>query len=161
MSLFTDIQHRTRDDAGCAVWRFSCCSGHPAMRHEGKTMLVRRVIWQDEHGEIEPGKIIRMTCETPKCVNPEHMTLTTFQKLAKQMGALGKMSGPIRSAKIAATKRDKYAKLTPADVHEIRSSDAKGRDMAKKFNVDEKHISRIRLNHCWRQFSSPWAGLGT
>lgn len=159
MSLFTDIKHRTQDDAGCAVWRYSCCNGHPAMRHEGKTMLVRRAIWQDEHGDIQPSKIVRMTCDTPKCVNPEHMTLTTFQKLAKEMGALGKMSGPIRSAKIAATKRAKYSKLTLEDVHEIRTSDATGRAMAAKFNVDEKHISRIRLNHCWKQFSSPWTGL--
>jgi len=43
MSLFTDIQHRTIDDAGCAVWRFSCCNGHPAMRKDGKTMLVNAI----------------------------------------------------------------------------------------------------------------------
>ena len=160
MSLFTDIQHRTIDDAGCAVWRFSCCNGHPAMRKDGKTMLVRRAIWQDLHGEIEAGKIIRMTCETPKCIHPEHMTLTTYKRLAKEMGAQGKMSGPVRSAKIAATKRAKYGKLTAEAVSDIRSSPETGRLMAAKYGVDEKHISRIRLNHCWKQFSSPWAGLG-
>jgi hypothetical protein len=160
MSLFTDIQHRTRDDAGCAVWRFSCSNGHPAMRQDGKAVLVRRAIWQDKHGDIEPGKIIRMTCETIGCVHPDHMQLTTYQRLAKQLGSLGLMSGPVRSAKIAATKRAKYAKLTPDAVQEIRTSEETGRAMAKKFNVDEKHISRIRLNHCWKQFSSPWSGLG-
>jgi hypothetical protein len=160
MSLFTDIQHRTRDDAGCAVWRFSCCNGHPAMRQGGKTVLVRRAIWQDLHGDIEPGKIIRMTCETEKCINPDHMELTTYQRLAKQLGALGIMSGPIRSAKIADTKRAKYAKLTAEAVREIRSSPESGRAMAKKFDVDEKHISRIRLNHCWKDFTSPFSGLG-
>jgi hypothetical protein len=161
MSLFTDIQHRTRDDAGCAVWRFSCCNGHPAMRQGNKTVLVRRAIWQDLHGDIEPGKIIRMTCETPGCVHPDHMHLTTFQRLAKQLGSLGVMSGPVRSAKIAASKRAKYAKLTPDAVQEIRSSNQLGKDLAKKFQVSQAHISKIQKNKCWRQFSSPWAGLGS
>lgn len=160
MSLFTDIQHRTTDDAGCAVWRYSCCNGHPAFRHEGKTVLVRRALWQDEHGEIPDGKIIRMTCETPKCVHPEHMTLTTYRRLGKELGALGLMSGPVRSAKIAATKRAKYGKLTAEAVRDIRSSPETGRAMAAKYGVDEKHISRIRLNRTWREFSSPFAGLG-
>lgn len=159
MSLFNDLLSRTIDDAGCAVWVKSCCNGHPAFRHHGKTVLVRRALWQDEHGEIPDGKIIRMTCETPKCIHPEHMELTTYQRLGKQLGALGIMSGPVRSAKIAATKRAKYAKLTPEAVREIRASPETGRAMAAKFNVDEKHISRIRLNRTWREFSSPFAGL--
>jgi hypothetical protein len=159
MGLFTDIQHRTRDDAGCAVWRFSCCNGHPAMRKDGKTVLVRRAIWTDAHGEIPDGKIIRMNCETPKCIHPDHMELTTYKRLGKQLGALGMMSGTVRSAKIAETKRKKYAKLTAEAVDEIRTSNETGRAMAAKFQVDEKHISRIRLNKCWKQFSNPFAGL--
>lgn len=130
------------------------------MRKDGKTILVRRAVWQDEYGKIEPGKIIRMTCETPKCIYPGHMVMTTHQRLAKQMGALGKMSGPVRSAKIAAVKRAKYAKLTHEDVREIRASNETGRAMAKRFQVSEEHISAILLNKRWREFSSPWAGLG-
>ena len=130
------------------------------MRKDGKTMLVRRAIWQDLHGEIEAGKIVRMTCETLKCIHPKHMTLTTYKRLGKEMGAQGKMSDPVRSAKIAATKRAKYGKLTAEAVSDIRSSPETGRAMAVKYGVDEKHISRIRLNHCWKQFSSPWTGLG-
>jgi hypothetical protein len=160
MSLFERLIGKTVDDAGCAVWQLSCINGHPATRIGKKTVLVRRAIWEDLHGKIEPGKIVRMTCETEKCIDPDHMELTTYQRLAKQLGALGIMSGPIRSAKIADTKRAKYAKLTAEAVREIRSSPESGRAMAKKFDVDEKHISRIRLNHCWKDFTSPFSGLG-
>lgn len=159
MSLFTDIQHRTRDDAGCAVWRFSCCNGHPAMRQGSKTVLVRRAIWQDAHGDIESGKIIRMTCETTGCVHPDHMQLTTYKRLAKHLGSLGIMSGPVRSAKIAATKRKSQAKLTAAMVLEIRQSSEKTKTLAEKFGVAQAHISKIRVGKCWRDFLSPWAGL--
>ena len=161
MSLFTTLLDRTADDAGCAVWQKSCCNGHPAMRQNDKTVLVRRAVWIDMHGPIPAGKIIRMTCETPKCIHPDHMAITTHQKLAKENGAKGLMSGPVRSAKIAATKRAKHAKLTNADVLEIRSSPEKGRAMAAKHGVDEKHISRIRRHQCWRDFSNPFAGIFT
>ena len=130
------------------------------MRQDGKAVLVRRAIWQDKHGDIEPGKIIRMTCETTGCVHPDHMQLTTYKRLAKQLGSLGLMSGPVRSSKIAATKRAKYAKLTHDAVMEIRSSNETGKALAEKFQVAQGHISKIQLGKCWKQFSSPWAGLG-
>jgi hypothetical protein len=159
MRLFTQLIDRTIDDAGCAVWKQSCCNNHPAFRKDGKTMLVRREIWKDINGEIPAGKIIRMTCETDKCVTPEHMEVTTYQRLAKQLGKIGAMSGPLRSAKIAATKRAKYAKLTHDAVIEIRSSNETGKALAEKFQVAQAHISKIQLGKCWKQFSSPWAGL--
>jgi hypothetical protein len=161
MSLFDDLLKKTIDDAGCAVWMLSCCNGHPAMRAGKKTVLVRRAIYSDLHGEIPSGKIIRMTCETKNCIHPQHMEMTTYKRLGKQLGALGIMSGPIRSSKIAATKRAKYSKLTHDAVNEIRSSQESGRAMAKKFGVNEKHISRIRLNRCWRDFSNPFYQLTT
>lgn len=159
MSLFSELLNRTKDDAGCAVWQRSCCNGHPAFRRNGKTLLVRREIWKDEHGEIAPGQIIAMQCETALCIEPEHMQATTHQRLAKKNGALGLMSGPVRSAKIAATKRKSQAKLTAAMVLEIRQSNEKTKTLAEKFGVAQAHISKIRVGKCWRDFSSPWAGL--
>jgi hypothetical protein len=87
------------------------------------------------------------------------MEVTTYQRLAKQLGKIGAMSGPLRSAKIAATKRAKYAKLTHDAVIEIRSSNETGKALAEKFQVAQAHISKIQLGKCWKQFSSPWAGL--
>ena len=159
MRLFTQLIDRTIDDAGCAVWKHSCCNNHPAFRKDGKTMLVRREIWKDINGEIPAGKIIRMTCETDKCVHPDHMEMTNHKALAKQMGKLGLMSGPVRSAKIAAVKRATCAKLTDEAVMEIRTSNETGRKLAEKFKVSQGHISKIQKGKCWRQFSSPWAGL--
>jgi len=159
MSIFEKLMSKTVDDAGCAVWHLSCCSGHPAVRINKKTVLVRRVIWEEFHGKIDPGKIVRMTCGAQKCIDPNHMELTTYLRLAKKLGAIGIMSGHLRSAKIAATKRAKYAKLNAQAVQEIRSSQESGRAMAEKFNVSEKHISRIRLNQSWKDFTSPFLGL--
>jgi hypothetical protein len=45
------------------------------------------------------------TCETPLCVELGHLTLSTYRKVALEMSRQGLMSGPVRSARIAAAKR--------------------------------------------------------
>lgn len=157
--MLTKILQHTNDDAGCDVWQRGCCNGHPAMRHQGKTQLVRRLIWTEMHGTITPGVVVRMQCETHLCVNPEHMHLMTRGKLAQELGALGLMSGLVRSAAIARTKRKTHAKLTSAQAKEIRASTETGVVMSKKYGVSQPRISKVRLGKGFRDFESPWAGL--
>lgn len=161
MSAIADIaaSHST-DDAGCLIWQRSTCNGHPAIRRGEKTQLVRRLLWVEAHGEIPAGQIVRMTCESPLCVNPEHLSLTTFAKLGKQLGALGIMSGPVRSAAIARAKRATQAKLNDAAVRDIRSSTETGVVLAARYGVAQAHISKVQKHKAWRDFSSPFSGLG-
>ncbi len=160
MSLLETIASKTTDDAGCMVWTRSCCNGHPAARIGNKTMLVRRVLWVELHGDIPSGHIVHMTCNTPLCVEPGHMELTTFQKLGKKLGALGVMSGPIRSAAIARSKRKTHAKLSDDAVRDIRTSNESGVALAEKYGISQAHLSKVRLHKAWREFSSPFNGLG-
>ncbi|MEN9375996.1 MAG: hypothetical protein RL710_1153 [Pseudomonadota bacterium] len=159
-TTIADIIHHCTEDADCLLWRRSCCNGHPAMKVGSKTMLVRRVLWQSAHGPIPKGRIVRATCGNVRCINPEHAELTTYQRLGKQLGALGVMSGPVRSAAIARSKRKTHAKLTEGAVREIRASNELGRVLAARFGVAQAHISKVQKHKAWREFSSPWAGLG-
>lgn len=155
-----EIKHHTVDDGDCLNWKRGCSNGHPCIRLNGQTVLVRRALWVGLHGKIEKGKIIRMTCGSKKCINPDHMECTTFKKLGKELGAIGVMSGLKRIAAIAKTKRaGSQAKLNSNDVFEIRSSNETTVSLAKKFGVAQAHISKIRKNKCWREFNSPWASL--
>ena len=98
---------------------------------------------------------------TTLCVNPDCMTLTTYQKLATALGAMGIMSGTVRSAKIAAAKRAAYGKLTTEAVHDIRTSNATGVAMAAKYGICEAKISQVRRHQVWRDYSAnPFTGLG-
>lgn len=156
----TDLLENTREDGDCMIWLGACCNGHPAHGSKGKIVMVRRTLWEQVHGPIERGRIIRCACETPKCVNPDHLTKTTRQRLAKQLGALGLMSGPVRSAKIAAVKRaGPQAKLTDADVKRIRYGSETGAALARELGVSPGTVSGIRRGQQRREFSSPWAGL--
>ena len=158
--MIEKIKSKCTDDGGCLVWPLSCCNGHPATRVGTKTMLVRRVVWAELHGEIPAGHIVHMTCTTPLCVEPEHMELTTFKKLGNKLGALGVMSGPVRSAAIARAKRKTHAKLTDEAVRDIRNSSELGRVLAERHGVSQAHVSKVQLHKAWREFSSPFNGLG-
>lgn len=155
-----DLRHHCTDDAGCLIWQRGCCNGHPATRVDGKTRLVRRVLWEAAHGPIPAGRIVRVTCGNVLCINPECTELTTYQRLGKQLGALGVMSGPVRSAAIARAKRKTHGKLNNAAVRDIRTSDETGVALSKKYGVNQAKISAVRLGKVWRDFSSPFAGLG-
>ncbi|MBC7620608.1 MAG: hypothetical protein H7293_16760 [Candidatus Saccharibacteria bacterium] len=161
MNLLETIARKTTDDAGCMVWSGACCNGHPAMKMpDGKTSLIRRLLWSELHGEIPAGHIVRMTCTTPRCVSDEHLELTTYKKLGKELGALGVMSGPVRSAAIARAKRKTHAKLSDEAVRDIRSSVEFGYILAERHGVSAGHVSKIQKHKAWREFSSPFAGLG-
>ena len=156
---FEDIQHRTIDDAGCAIWQGSCGNGYPTMRHHGRVSLVRRVLWEAANGPIPTGMIVHCTCGAQKCVELSHMELTTRGAVAKKMGAMGVLGGIARRAAIARTRRAKHAKLTEQDVAEIRLSEAPTAAQAVRYGVSPTHINRIKAHTVWRDFSSPWAGL--
>jgi HNH endonuclease len=130
------------------------------MRWEGKTQLVRRVLWDSVNGQIPSGKVIKCTCESHDCVNIEHLELTTHKKIALQCGALGLMSGPVRTAKIAATKQKTHGKLTLDIADEIRSSDKTGVALSIEYCLPQSKISKIIRGKAWvRPIASPWAGL--
>lgn len=163
MNLIDLINRNTVEDGDCLRWTAGCCNGHPAMRWgDKKTAMVRRVQWEEKHEPIPPGKIIRQTCETPKCVNDEHSALTTTKALTKDLGARGVMSGLIRSAKIAAVKRaGKQARINQEDARVIRGSEERLSVLAARYGISESTASRIKLGTMRREFSgNVWQGLG-
>lgn len=155
-----DLLHHCTEDGDCLIWRRACCNGHPAMRVEQKTKLVRRVLWESANGPILDGKILRVTCGSALCICPSHTELTTYQRVAKQLGALGVMSGPVRSAAIARAKRKTHAILSDAAVADMRSGKEFGYVYAERHGVSAGHVSKIQKHKAWREFSSPFAGLG-
>jgi hypothetical protein len=89
------------------------------------------------------------------------MQSTTQKKLCIELGAMGVMGGPVRSAKLSAVVRtSSRAKLDMTAVDRIRSSSETGAALALDLGVSEQVISRVRSHQAWRNYSSPFAGLG-
>lgn len=157
--LLAYVAARVKEDGGCLRWTGTVFNGHPGGTINKRKVLIRRELYALKHGPIPKGRILRCTCETPLCVDEEHVKLTTFRAVGKECGAKGLMSGPVRSARIAAAKRaSACAKITQDDARAIRASDDKGRVLAKRYGVSESTISKIRLGKVRRDFGAAlWA----
>lgn len=157
------IHARCIEVGDCWEWQGAVGYGsrHPLARHEGKTQLVRRVAYALSGRTLKDprGWCIVTTCDNRLCVNPEHLKQITLTEHMTRMAQTGRMSDWARSAKIAATKRAKYAKLTEADVAHIRASNATNRELAAQYGIHTSRISGIRTGRYWRDFSSPWGAL--
>lgn len=159
MTLDDYVRDRTVEDGGCLRWVGYCYNGHPGGTIDGRKVLIRRELWAAKNGPIPPGKIICCTCETPLCV--EHLELSSYARLAKRLGALGVMSGPIRSARIAAAKRaGKQARITQDEARTIRVSDETSTVLAGRYGLSVATICRIKRGELRREFTgNVWAGL--
>lgn len=157
------VAARVVEDGDCLRWTGPITNGHPSGSLGGvKGFLIRRALHEAKHGPLRAGLVMRCTCETPLCVAEDHCRATTHQVIAKECGARGLMSGPVRSARIAAAKRvGPQAKLTQEQAREIRMSDERGSTLARRYNVSPSTVSRIKRGQVRREITaSPWAGLG-
>lgn len=146
----------------CWEWQGACMPNrHPCVRHDGKTHLVRRLVAALAGISMPENAKAVTSCENLRCVNPDHIIMRTHRQVMRRQGELGKLSDIMRIAKIAATKRAKYSKLTMEQVRAIRASSETGVAMAALYGISQGKVSAIRLHRCWRDLAgNPFRGLG-
>lgn len=150
------IHSRCKEDGGCQIWQGSTNgSGHPKMHDR----TCRRVVWELVKGPLPKGKLVTTSCDDVRCLNPEHLKLTTKSEVSKASNARHSTKLK-RAAASARTNRAKLGKITMDTARMIRASDRLGIDLAKELNVSPSLISHVRRGASWVEHSSPWAGLG-
>lgn len=161
MSLLDAMRRHCTDDGGCLIWQRGTVKGHPSCRLDGRAQLVRRALFADINGNAVPkGRVLRITCGQLLCIEPAHCELTTYKAIAVECGKLGLMGGPVRSARIAATKRaGPQARTTQEVVRLIRASVDSGADLARRHGISENLVSGIRRHKVWREHVTPFSGL--
>ncbi|MCE2909395.1 MAG: HNH endonuclease [Burkholderiaceae bacterium] len=151
-------------DGDCLRWTGSMVGKrHPAFTDNTagrKTVLVRRALWERKHGPVPAGHVLRCTCGMERCVLPAHATPKTYQQIALECGALGLMSGPVRSQRIARAKRaGPQAKISDAQVAELRAGADPIPVLAERFGISEAYAYRVQRGEARRDHVTPWQGL--
>ncbi|NLV71142.1 MAG: HNH endonuclease [Actinobacteria bacterium] len=60
----------------CEIWtKGTTGGGFSAMKKGGRTVYVRRVLWEARHGPIPEQMTVRSRCGNRLCVNPDHLYL--------------------------------------------------------------------------------------
>ena len=122
--------------SGCHEWQVGINrGGYGKLWFRGKCSVpAHRVAFTLFTGAIPDGSNVLHHCDNRKCVNPEHLFLGTLQDNIRDMDDKGR--------------RGTKSCLTYSDANEIRemlSNRYSQKVIAKKFNVDQTTISRIKL----------------
>ena len=142
-----------KDPCGCWLWAAAQHKSstqkylvYGAFGYQGKKQTAHRVSWMLHNGPIPNGLYVCHSCDTPLCVNPEHLWLGTHKDNMKD--AANKKRTVCNFKPLKGTKHPN-ARLTEKDALEIKHSPLKNVELAKLFKVSTSTISEIKSGRKW------------
>lgn len=148
---------KTDDAHGCWVWMGSCCrSGAPAVNvvFDGKRscMTGRRASLLLSGKKLKPtDRVFRAeNCADHNCINPTHSVIGTHSDSCKADYKRNGWKRRIAAEKAGFARAEKMARLTLAQVGEIRESADSQRKLAERYGVCESTIRNVRRGKTWR-----------
>jgi hypothetical protein len=133
----------------CWPWKGSRTvrGGYGQLNEKGKLIKAHRFVLEWKLGrKITRGKMALHSCGNAPCCNPRHI----YEGTAAQNNQDAKRHGTLYKIPVLRGEDSPSAKLTVAQVKEIRSSEESHTALAKKFGVTKQAIFRIRKRLSWR-----------
>lgn len=123
-------------------------SPYPTMSVDGKCWTMSRVAYEIYLGPTENiiargVKAVCHRCDNPRCVNPDHLFIGTYQENADDMVRKGRSSRACGASK-------GNAKLNDELVRRIRADSRTQGEIAADFGVHQSLISLVRARKKWR-----------
>jgi hypothetical protein len=112
-------------------------SGYGRRKYQGKDRRAHRVVYEQRFGPIPQGMCVCHRCDTPACINPDHLFLGTHED---------NMADMVKKERSAKTK------LTWDDVNAIRAARGleTGVTLAKRYAVSPTQIAGIHMGRFWK-----------
>lgn len=137
--------------SGCWIWVGSVTNlGYGRYSEDGKRRLAHRVSYEFFKKQKADGLNICHKCDTPSCVNPDHLFAGTQAENLADMRSKNRHKNP----PIVRGERHHEGKLMERDVAEIKASYSGRRGekaaLARKYNVSYGLIRHILLGMKWK-----------
>ena len=131
-----------KDPSGCWLWSGSTHNGYGMLGIRDATIRAHRASWELHKGSIPENMLVLHKCDTPPCVNPEHLFLGTHQdNVADKVSKFRQTRGEDQPR----------SKLTEKQVLQIRIRyEALQRELAQEFGVKRLTIFRIIRRQRWK-----------
>ena len=134
-------------NTGCHLWLGSYSDrGYGVFRYQRRTGNAHRAAWRlANQCEVPGGMFVCHKCDTPACVNPDHLFLGTPTE--NNMDCLRK--GRAKNQRLPG-ERNTQAKLTEATVREIRARVGTLKELAEIYGISASQIQKIRARTKWK-----------
>ena len=133
-------------NSGCWLWTGGTNSyGYGRVCHHSKVMVASRAAYAVFRGAIPDGGSILHRCDTPSCINPDHLFVGTQADNMRDMAAK-KRQRPRRG------RQNPNAKLCEEAVRQIRAQRNEGltyRAIAEFFGVTEQTVFAVMTKRLW------------
>lgn len=134
-------------NSGCWIWTGAQRSnGYGTVCYRRKHYKAHRLSWEAFRGPIPDGLWVLHKCDTPICVNPDHLFLGTAKNNTDDMWRKG------RGARQTGESHPR-CRLREAQVIEIRRLAAEGmsrRRLAEMFGVGQGTVQHVVTRQTWR-----------
>jgi hypothetical protein len=155
LSVHDRMMLRVNKTATCWLWTGAHLEkgyGRMSVPVEGKTVVrsTHRIAWELYHGPVPDGMLVCHRCDTPACVNPDHLFLGTHSDNHRDSYQKGRRRPP---RFVGTGENNPSAKLKEADVIAIRKLRGEGigcAAIARRFGVSEALVRRIDRRVIWR-----------
>lgn len=112
-----------------------------------RTLRAHRVSYEVHVGDIPTGMYVCHRCDTPSCVNPAHLFAGTPQDNATDMVEKGRHA---RAGGSSPGEHHPSARLTEAQVADIRRREKSCRAYAKQYGISAGYVCQLQNGH-WRR----------
>jgi hypothetical protein len=134
--------------SGCWLWDGMLSRDGYGRIFVGKTrQSAHRVSWELHRGPIPNGMLVCHHCDTPACVNPDHLFLGTGADNMNDMVRKGRC--PDNEGRWRAGSRHRKSKLTEDAVRHIREKRMTAAEYARLYAVALSTVYVVQLRYRW------------
>lgn len=138
-------------NSGCWLWLASCDKdGYGKFGIGGRTTRANRASWQMRRGGIPDGQQVLHRCDTPCCVNPEHLFIGDDKVNAADKAAKGRASRVSVPRPGEANPAARLSATQVARMRRLRADGAQLKQLAEQYGVSLSHVSNVVRGLRWR-----------
>ncbi len=129
-------------ESGCRIWTGTInAAGYGTISFKNKPNLAHRLSYELTYGEIPEGMKACHKCDTPSCINPNHLFLGTQRENLEDMA---------RKKRGAVGNDYNRSILTDEDVRKIRCDNRLQRVIAEEYGMKRTSIAAIKNGRTWK-----------